>query len=86
MSRNQERVLSEEQISSIHDQLVILFQHDAEIMAETLLNNYLAGDKDMLWDNLIEIVEAAEDGKLLTADQINLVIKEDLENQNENND
>jgi len=77
MSRNQERVLTDQQISSIYDQLVILFRDDAEAMAETVLNNYLADDKDMLWGNIVELVEQAEDGKLLTIDQVNLILKED---------
>jgi hypothetical protein len=77
MSRNQERVLTDQQISSIYDQLVILFRDDAEVMAETMLNNYLADDKDMLWDNIAELVEQAEDGKLLSIDQVNLILKED---------
>jgi hypothetical protein len=77
MSRNQERVLTDQQISSIYDQLVILFRGDAEAMAETVLNNYLADDKDMLWGNIVELVEQAEDGKLLTIDQVNLILKED---------
>ena len=77
MSRNQERVLTDQQISSIYDQLVILFRDDAEAMAETVLNNYLADDKDMLWGNIVELVEQAEDGKLSTIDQVNLILKED---------
>jgi hypothetical protein len=42
-----------------------------------MLNNYLADDKDMLWDNIAELVEQAEDGKLLSIDQVNLILKED---------
>jgi hypothetical protein len=77
MSRNQERILTDQQISSIYDQLVILFRDDAEAMAETVLNNYLADDQDMLWGNIVELVEQAEDGKFLTIDQVNLILKED---------
>jgi hypothetical protein len=76
-SRNFQRVLTDEQISSIYDQLVILFRDDAEVMAETMLNNYLADDKDMLWDNIVELIEAAEDGKLLSIEQLNMTLKED---------
>jgi len=76
-TKNWDRVLTDEQISSIHDQLVILFRDDAEVLAEMVLNNYLAEDKNMLWANMIELIEQAEKGELLTIDQVNLMLKED---------
>jgi hypothetical protein len=76
-TRNWDRVLTDEQISSIYDQLVILFRDDAEVLAEMILNNYLAEDKNMLWANMVELVEQAEKGELLSIDQINMVLKED---------
>ena len=76
-TRNWDRVLTDEQISSIYDQLVILFRDDAEVLAEMILNNYLAEDKNMLWANMVELVEQAEKGELLSIDQINMILKED---------
>ena len=76
-TKNWDRVLTDEQISSIHDQLVVLFRDDAEVLAEMVLNNYLAEDKNMLWANMIELIEQAEKGELLTIDQVNLMLKED---------
>jgi hypothetical protein len=76
-TRNWDRVLTDEQISSIYDQLVILFRDDAEVLAEMILNNYLAEDKNMLWANMVELVEQAEKGELLSIDQVNMILKED---------
>jgi hypothetical protein len=42
-----------------------------------ILNNYLAEDKNMLWANMIELIEQAEKGELLTIDQVNLMLNED---------
>jgi len=77
VTKNWDRVLTDEQISSIHDQLTILFRDDAEVMAEMVLNNYLAEDKNMLWANIVELVEQAENGTLLSIDQVNMILKED---------
>ena len=76
-TRNWDRVLTDEQISSIYDQLVILFRDDAEVLAEMVLNNYLAEDKNMLWANMVELIEQAEKGELLSIDQVNMILKED---------
>ena len=77
MSSNQDELLTDEQISSIYDQLVIVFRDDAETLAETVLNNYLAEDKNMLWANMVEIVDQAKKGELLTIDQVNDILNED---------
>ena len=77
MSNNQDELLTDEQISSIYDQLVIVFRDDAETLAETVLNNYLAEDKNMLWANMVELVDQAKKGELLTIDQVNSILKED---------
>jgi hypothetical protein len=77
MSNNQDELLTDEQISSIYDQLVIVFRDDAETLAETILNNYLAEDKNMLWANMVELVDQAKKGELLTIDQVNSILKED---------
>jgi hypothetical protein len=77
MSSNNDELLTDEQISSIYDQLVIVFRDDAETLAETVLNNYLAEDKNMLWANIVELVDQAKKGELLTIDQVNSMLKED---------
>ena len=77
MSRNWDRILTDEQIKGIHDQLVVLFRDDAEALAEMVLNNYLAEDRNMLWANMAEFIEQAEKGELLSIDQVNMVLKED---------
>jgi oligoribonuclease (3'-5' exoribonuclease) len=77
MSNNQHFFLTDEQIKSIHDQLVVTFKDDTETLVEMILNNYLAEDKNMLWANVVEIIEQAEKGELLTIDQLNMYLKED---------
>jgi hypothetical protein len=77
VTRNWDRVLTPEQISSIHDQLVVLFKDDTETLVEMILNNYLAEDKNMLWANMVELIEQAEKGELLTTDQVNSMLNED---------
>jgi hypothetical protein len=77
MSRNKERVLTDEQIRGIHDQLVVAFRDDTDVLVEMILNNYLAEDKNMLWANMVELIEQAEKGELLTMDQVNSMLNED---------
>jgi hypothetical protein len=77
MSHNPERVLTNEQIKSIHEQLVVAFKDDTDSLVEMILNNYLAEDKNMLWANMVELIEQAEKGELLTTDQINNILNED---------
>ena len=77
VTKNWDRVLTDEQIRGIHDQLVVLFRDDTETLVEMILNNYLAEDKNMLWANMIELIEQAEKGELLTIDQVNLMLNED---------
>ena len=76
MSSINDELLTDEQISSIYDQLVIVFRDDAETLAETVLNNYLAEDKNMLWANMVELVDQAKKGELLTIDQVNDILNE----------
>jgi hypothetical protein len=76
-TKNWDRVLTDEQIRGIHDQLVVVFRDDTEALVEMILNNYLAEDKNMLWANMIELIEQAEKGELLTIDQVNLMLNED---------
>jgi hypothetical protein len=42
-----------------------------------ILNNYLAEDKNTLWANMVELIEQAEKGELLTTDQINNILNQD---------
>ena len=77
MSNNPERVLTNEQIKSIHEQLVVAFKDDTDSLVEMILNNYLAEDKNMLWANMVELIEQAEKGELLTTDQINNILNQD---------
>ena len=77
MSYNSERVLTNEQIKSIHEQLVVAFKDDTDSLVEMILNNYLSEDKNMLWANMVELIEQAEKGELLTTDQINNILNED---------
>jgi hypothetical protein len=82
MSRNWDRILTDEQIKSIHDQLVILFRNDTNTIVEMILNNYLSEDKNMLWANMVEIIEQAEKGELFTIDQVNNILNEDSYDNN----
>jgi hypothetical protein len=77
MSRNWNRFLTNEQIKSIHEQLVVAFKDDTDTLVEMILNNYLAEDKNMLWANMVELIEQAEKGELLTTDQINNILNQD---------
>jgi hypothetical protein len=76
-TKNWDRVLTDEQIRSIHDQLVVVFRDDTDSLVEMILNNYLAEDKNMLWANIAELIEQAEKGELLTIDQVNSMMNED---------
>lgn len=82
VTRNWDRTLTDEQIKDIHDQLVVAFKDDTDTIVEMILNNYLAEDKNMLWANMIEIIEQAEKGELLTTDQVNMILKEDSYDNN----
>jgi hypothetical protein len=77
VTKNWDRVLTDEQIRSIHNQLVVLFRDDTETLVEMILNNYLAEDKNMLWANMVELIEQAEKGELLTIDQVNDILNQD---------
>ena len=77
VTRNWDRTLTDEQIKSIHEQLVVAFKDDTDTLVEMILNNYLAEDKNMLWANMVELIEQAEKGELLTTDQINNILNQD---------
>jgi hypothetical protein len=77
MSSSHDELLTDEQIKSIHEQLVVAFKDDTDSLVEMILNNYLAEDKNMLWANMVEIIEQAKNGELLTIDQVNSILNED---------
>jgi hypothetical protein len=77
MSSNHDELLTDEQIKSIHEQLVVAFKDDTDSLVEMILNNWLAEDKDMLWANMDELITQAKNGELLTTDQINNILNED---------
>jgi uncharacterized protein YbaP (TraB family) len=70
-------LLTDEQIKSIHDQLVVAFKDDTDTLVEMILNNWLAEDKNMLWANMDELIAQARKGELLTIDQVNSLLNED---------
>jgi uncharacterized protein YbaP (TraB family) len=74
---NHNELLTDEQIKSIHDQLVIAFKDDTNSLVEMILNNWLAEDKNMLWANMDELITQARKGELLTIDQVNNVLNQD---------
>ena len=77
VTKNWDRTLTNEQIKGIHEQLVVAFKDDTDSLVEMILNNYLAEDKNMLWANMVELIEQAEKGELLTTDQINNILNQD---------
>jgi len=77
MSSSHDELLTDEQINSIHDQLVIVFKDDTDSLVEMILNNWLAEDKNMLWANMDELITQARKGELLTIDQVNNVLNQD---------
>jgi hypothetical protein len=77
MSSSHDELLTDDQIKSIHEQLVVAFKDDTDSLVEMILNNWLAEDKDMLWANMDELITQAEKGELLTTDQINNILNED---------
>jgi hypothetical protein len=77
MSSNHDELLTDEQIKSIHEQLVVAFKDDTDTLVEMILNNWLAEDKDMLWANMDELITQAKNGELLTTEQINNILNQD---------
>jgi len=77
MSSSNDELLTDQQIKSIHEQLVVAFKDDTDTLVEMILNNWLAEDKDMLWANMNELIIQAKNGELLTTDQINNILNED---------
>jgi len=79
MNKNWQRLMTDEQIKSVKEQLAIAITDDANYIAGMLVDFYLMGDSDGLFANVEEMVEAAEEGRLLSIDQINMILREDCE-------
>jgi hypothetical protein len=77
MSSSHDELLTDEQIKSIHEQLVVAFKDDTDSLVEMILNNWLAEDKNILWANMDELITQAKNGELLTTDQINNILNQD---------
>jgi hypothetical protein len=82
MSSSHDELLTDEQIKSIHEQLVVAFKDDTDSLVEMILNNWLAEDKDMLWANMDELITQAKNGELLSIDQVNTILNEDSHDNN----
>jgi len=82
MSSGNDELLTDEQIKSIHEQLVVAFKDDTNSLVEMILNNWLAEDKDMLWANMDELITQAKNGELLSIDQVNTILNEDSHGNN----
>jgi hypothetical protein len=82
MSSSHDELLTDEQIKSIHEQLVVAFKDDTDSLVEMILNNWLAEDKDMLWANIDELITQAKNGELLSIDQVNTILNEDSHDNN----
>ena len=84
MSRNQERVLSDQMISDIKDQIFKELENPLNQFAlvDAIMNAYLTNDWDSFKQVIIENIEHYEDDILLT---LNMELTEDSFNQVENN-
>jgi len=82
MSSSHDELLTDEQIKSIHEQLVVAFKDDTDSLVEMILNNWLAEDKNMLWANMDELITQAKNGELLSIDQVNTILNEDSHDNN----
>ncbi len=83
MSRNQERVLSDAMITDIKAMMFSELEWTIERtdLINAIMDAYLTGDWDSFKQMITETIEDYEDDILLT---LNMKIREDLENQNEN--
>jgi hypothetical protein len=84
MSRNQERVLSDAMITDIKAHLFSELEWTIERtdLINAIMDAYLTDDWDSFKQMITETIEDYEDDILLT---LNMEIREDLENQNEDN-
>jgi hypothetical protein len=85
MSRNQERVLSDKLISDIQELIYQDLRTNPDsvyTLVDNMMNAYLTDEWGSFGGIVNDIIEDYEDNILLT---LNMEIREDLENQNENN-
>jgi hypothetical protein len=82
MSRNQERVLSDAMITDIKAELFgqLEWSDGRGDFIDAIMNAYLTDNWDSFKELMTEVIEDYEDDILLT---LNMEIREDLENQNE---
>ena len=83
MSRNQERVLSDALMNDISQLMYTELRSNPEsigAVVSAMMNAYLTNDWVTFGEFATNIIEGYEDDILLT---LNMEIKEDLENQNE---
>ena len=84
MSRNNERVLSDQMISDIKDSIFIDLINEPDsvyYLIDDVMNAYLTNDWSTIKETMTEIIEATEDDILLT---LNMELTEDAFNQAEN--
>lgn len=74
MSRNQFRLLNEEQIENIKAQVAYDLVRYSQESAEHLMNHYLNGDEKGMFDLISDWIESAEDEVL---NEINTQLNED---------
>ena len=81
-NRNNNRVLSEQQISDIKEQLIYDIRLWVDDTADELINYYLTGNHEDFYQTITNWVEAAED---MVIDRINAELAEDSVKQDETN-
>ena len=83
MNRNHRRVLSEQQIKDITEQVALDLIKYSQETADTLVDHYLRNDDEGLLEMIAYWVEGAEDEVI---ERINTELTEDSFKQAENND
>ncbi len=86
MSRNNERVLSDQMITDIREAMYTELRTDPEsvwAVVDAMMNCYLTNDLESFSQFTTEIVEGYEDDVIKT---LNMELMEDAYNQNCNND
>jgi transcriptional regulator with AAA-type ATPase domain len=83
MSRNQFRLLNEEQIENIKAQVAYDLVRYSQESANTLVNHYLEGNTEELFNTITEWIESAE-GEVLN--EINTQLDEDSFKSNKHKD
>jgi hypothetical protein len=84
MSRNNERVLSDQMISDIKDSIFFDLVNEPDSvhhLVGDVMNAYLTNDWSTIKETMTEIIEGTEDDILLT---LNMELAEDAFNQAEN--